>query len=161
MKLLCKSCFSCSVQHMTKEILRGCTWCAEKTKAQALVKLLNFTFCCGRGLSRVTTFYPSVSAKLWKVERSPRCISLCLGRGSVFGWISFSSLAPPHTLTPLIFFFMPPSLTMYLLVLLDPSCSKQAVTSACSLWRKRGQNLNIDSMQCETKIPVSLVFLFF
>lgn len=49
---------------------------------------------------------------------------------------------------------------MNLLVLWDPSRSKQAVTSACSLWRKGSQNLNIYGMQCETKIPVLLVLVF-
>lgn len=63
------------------------------------------------------------------------------------------------------FFFLLPSslspfLTMNLLVLRDPSRSKQAVTSACSLWRKGSQNLNIYGMQCETKIPVLLVLVF-
>lgn len=79
--------------------------------------------------------------------------------GSIFGWISFSSLSS------FFFFFLLPSslspfLTMNLLVLWDPSRSKQAVTSACSLWRKGSQNLNIYGMQCETKIPVLLVLVF-
>lgn len=49
---------------------------------------------------------------------------------------------------------------MNLLALWDPSRCKQAVASACSLNRKEGQNLNIYLMQCETKIPVVVVFLF-
>lgn len=55
---------------------------------------------------------------------------------------------------------LPPSLTTNVLVLWDPSRSKQAVTSACSLWRKGSQNLNIYGMQCETKIPLLLVLFF-
>lgn len=52
----------------------------------------------------------------------------------------------------------PPSITM------DPFCPvsrrKQAVPPPSSLQRERGQNLNIDITQCETKVPVLPVSLF-
>lgn len=49
---------------------------------------------------------------------------------------------------------------MSLLVLRDPSRSKQAVTFAGTLWRERGQNLNIDLMQSEIKCPIPLMLRF-
>lgn len=138
--------------NMTQEIFwKVCTWHAEKMQAQALVKVLNFTFCCGRGLNGVTTF-THLFLPSWEVERSAPCISFSSGRGE--GASLVDQLFLSH------FLLLPPSLTMNLLVLRDPSRSKQAVTSASSLKRKGCQNLNIYSMQCETKILVLLVSLF-
>lgn len=120
-------------------------------QAQALVKVLNFTFCCGRGLNGVTTF-THLFLPSWEVKGGLRASSSAQAEGRERLWLDQLFLS--H------FLLLPPSLTMNLLVLRDPSRSKQAVTSACSLKRKGGQNLNIYSMQCETKIPVLLVSLF-
>lgn len=83
------------------------------------------------------------------------------GLGCVFGWISssFSYSKNKKTKTKLLSSH-PPPITTNVLVLWDPSRSKQTVTSACSPWRKGSQNLNIYGMQCETKIPLLLVLFF-
>lgn len=132
-----------------------CTWHAENTPTQALAKVLNFTFGCRLGSQTGTCYlHPSVSALGTSTSAQ------AAGREHL--WLNQLFLSRVFLF---IYLFLLPSslspfLTMNLLVLWDSSRSKQAVTSACSLWRKGSQNLNIYGMQCETKIPVLLVLVF-
>lgn len=140
-----------SVQHDSGDFLKSVHMTCREDAGSGFSQSAEFHILLWTGTKRSYYLHPSVSAKLGSgKKRSVHQLQLRQRGGSVFGWISFSS----H------FLLLPPSLTMNLLVLRDPSRSKQAVTSASSLKRKGCQNLNIYSMQCETKILVLLVSLF-
>lgn len=124
-----------------------CTSHAENMQTQAVAKVLNFTFGRELGTKWSYNLHPSVCVpqpqpqlRLWLNQ----LFSLLLKKTQKL------SCFPPTL----------PQITTNVLVLWDPSRSKQTVTSACSLWRKGSQNLNIYGMQCETKIPLLLVLFF-
>lgn len=84
------------MKHMTYEMLKAFTYCAENKKDQTLVEMLIFTFCSVLGLCGVTTIVLCASAKLGK--------KLFVRRPQLRQRECLESAFPLEALTPLTFF---------------------------------------------------------
>ncbi len=152
MKLLCKRRSDCSVKHMTQEIFESVHMTCREDAGSGFSQTAEFHILPWTGTKQSYYLRPSVSAKLGRGKKPSMRRPQLRQKGGERLWLNQLFLSSSH---PSHFLFLPPSLTMNLLVLWDPSRSKQAVTSACSLQRKRGQNLNTDFNAMWDKDPGS------